>query len=293
MSAKKSLTVILALLLIFSTAACSKSTSSGSGTTGSGQSDKTALPEFTETVIVDDENCTFTITAIEENNGYTWDVYLENKTDKNLMFSLDMVSLNGFMCDPYWATTVTAGMKSNDEINWYSSTLSESGVADTVTAAEFELRIYDSDDWSADSLVDAVYTVYPHGEAAVQTYTREAQADDNVLFDNEYATMVIVGVEPDSTWGYTLNVYLENKTDNAQMFSADDVSVNGFMCDPYWATSVAAGKKKYCTISWSDSKFEESNITEVETITMPVKVYNYDDWTVDDYIDETFTLNMK
>ena len=40
------------------------------------------------------------------------------------------------------------------------------------------------------------------------------------------------------------------------------------MVDPFWADSVCAGESAFSSISWSDSAFEENNITKVEEIEM-------------------------
>lgn len=248
-------------------------------------------PDFPETTIVDDENCTVKVTAIEADSmwGYTMKVFLENKTDLNLMYTVDYVSVNDYMCDPFWATTVTPGMKANEEISFSEDSFEEIGITD-VTDITFQLRVYDSDNWDTEDLVKDTFTIYPLGEAADKAYHREEQPGDLVLFDTDDCTMIVTGYDPDNLWGYTVKVFLENKTDSTLMFSTDNVAVNGFMCDPFWAKEVAAGKMAYAEISWSETDFEENGITEVEQLTMPIHVYNSDDWSMDYLIEETFEI---
>ena len=112
-----------------------------------------------------------------------------------------------------------------------------------------------------------------------------------MLFDDDYCTMIVTGFDPENIWGYTMNVYLENKTDKNLMFSIGDAAVNGFMCDPFWAETVAPGKRSVTTVSWTSQDFEENGITEVETLTLPIRVYNADNWNDNDLIDTTFTVN--
>lgn len=111
------------------------------------------------------------------------------------------------------------------------------------------------------------------------------------LVDNENCTVIVKSVDPDNLFGYTLNVYLENKTDMELMFSVDKVSVNGFMCDPFWASTVSAGKKANQQISFSKSDFEANGITEVTDISFTLNVYDNNDWTADYLVEETFTVN--
>ena len=91
---------------------------------------ETTIPEttvaVTELTLVDDENCTVIIKGYDGDAllGYGVNVYLENKTDKELVFSLGEVSVNGYMCDPFWAATVSAGkgitehLKEENQMEW-------------------------------------------------------------------------------------------------------------------------------------------------------------------------------
>ena len=63
------------------------------------------------------------------------------------------------------------------------------------------------------------------------------------------------------------------------------------MCDPYFATSVLPGKSKFSSIDWSDSSFEDNDITSVEDIEFTFRAYNSDDWSAADVANETITLN--
>ena len=111
-----------------------------------------------------------------------------------------------------------------------------------------------------------------------------------VLADNEQFTVKITGIDPNGFWGYTLKVFLENKTDQELMFSTDDVSVNGFMCDPYWAASVAAGKKANEEISFSEGDFQKNGIEAVEEIVFTLSIYDSNDILADDLLKQTFTV---
>ena len=104
-------------------------------------------------------------------------------------------------------------------------------------------------------------------------------------------TFTITGIEEDALMGYTLKVFLENKTEKELMFTLEDTSVNGFMCDPFWAETVAAGKKSNTTISWFETDFQDNGIETVEDITFTLRVYDNDDWMADDILKEVFTVN--
>lgn len=148
------------------------------------------------------------------------------------------------------------------------------------------------------SLILAVFMVLSLAACSTDTHqattaTTESAPDfqEITLVDNDHLTMKITGVDTDSIWGYTLKIYLENKTDLKLMFSMDDVSVNGFMCDPYWAETVAPGMKSNTTISWFESVFQENGIKTVEEIRFTLRVYDNTDWMADDILNQKFTVN--
>ena len=119
----------------------------------------------------------------------------------------------------------------------------------------------------------------------------DTNSKEVVLVENENITVKVTGTETDSIWGYTLKVFLENKTDKNLMFSVDDVSVNGFMCDPFWASTVAAGKKANEKITFSESAFKENGIEAVEEISFTLHVYDSNDLAADSLLKKTFTVN--
>ena len=126
----------------------------GSGSTDSSETDT----KFQELTLVEDANCTVKVTAVqaEKDGGFTIQVFLENKTDKELMYTVDDVSVNGFMCDPFWASTVAAGKKANEKITFSEAAFAENGI-EAVEEISFRLQAFDGDDWEAAPVVDEVF----------------------------------------------------------------------------------------------------------------------------------------
>ncbi len=206
------------------------------------------------------------------------------------MSSVKDASINGVESDPFFATTVTAETKANKDINFSTSTLEDNGITE-FTDIEITFRVYDSDDWLADDVANETVHVYPYGEENAVRYERETLASDTVLADNEYVKVTVTGYEEDSIWGYSVNLFLENKTDSEVMFSVDDASVNGYMADPFYAKSVPARKSAFSSMSWSNSTFEENGIDEVESIKFTLKAYDSDDYSKDKYFNDTVEWN--
>ena len=249
-------------------------------------------------VIVDREDLYF---AIKEGRadaalGYTWMLYVENRTDKNLMFTFEKVSVNGVMCDPFWAEVITAGKKGNCEVTWMRDAF-EARSIDDVYEVDFTLNVYNDDDYTEAPLMHDPFEVFPMGEdkAAEAAAADEAAraklltGSGKVLVDNDACSIVVTGYEPDNTWGYAMHVYLRNKSGEDLVFSAQNTSVNGIMCDPYWSEIVTSGKSAISTILWDKSALSENDITEVKQISLPLTVYS-DKNIAQPYVDKTFEL---
>ena len=311
---KRVLCFILAVLVVFSLSACgekktsdnnksddskkqennAESISGNNDNTGGSNENKEDDLEisFSEVVVVDNTECLIKITEIDPNNmwGFTLKAQLENKsTTKNYMFSVETASINGVECDPYFAAKVAAGKKANEEIS-FSDEIEEYGIG-AYTDIELFFRVYDSDDWSADAVAETSIHIYPYGVDKAAKFVRETKPTDNVLVDNEYVTVIVTGYEDDEIWGYTANLYYINKTNKNLMISADDVSVNGYMADPFYAQVVSAGKCAFGSMSWDDTTLEDNGIVDIEKIEFKLRVYDDDDWSGDDFVNKTVTLN--
>jgi hypothetical protein len=57
------------------------------------------------------------------------------------------MSINGFMMDPWFSTTVYDGKKSIDEVTIFSSDLEENGI-ESIEEVELQFHIYDDDTYS-------------------------------------------------------------------------------------------------------------------------------------------------
>ena len=224
-------------------------------------------PAFSQ-VLIDNDDLYFAIKDVRSDAayGYEWKIYVENRTDKNLMFSFEKVSVNGVMCDPFWAEVINAGKKGNCEITWMRDSLQEKQIGD-VTEVDFTLNVYNDDDYTEAALMHDPFTVFPLGEDKVASAAREPAATDHVLVDNDNCSVII----------------------RDMVFSVDDSSVNGIMCDPFWADIVCAGKTSYSTVLWDKNALAENDITEVKEISLPLRVYADED-IGNPYVDETFEL---
>ena len=285
-------------------------------------------------VIADREDLYFAIKEVRTDTalGYVWKVYVENRTDENLMFSFEKVSVNGVMCDPYWAEVVTAGKKGNCEIIWMRDALEERQIS-AVTEVGFTLNVYNDDDYTEAPRMHDPFTVYPPAEGGSSGFGTGGSASDadgsasdaggsaadadgsasaagrssasgagesfpaapvpadpvQVLVDDEICTVMVTGYDPDNSWGYAMKLFIQNRSGEDLVFSSQNTSVNGIMCEPYWSEIVVSGKSAISTILWDKASLKENGITEVKEISLPLRVYS-DQNIAEPYVDETFAL---
>ena len=103
--------------------------------------------------------------------------------------------------------------------------------------------------------------------------------------------MVLTDTDPDDMFGYVLKLRLENKTDKTLMYSAENVSVNGFMVEPLFAQTVSAGNKANADFTIFDTDLEDNQISEVNEVKFSLRAYNDDDWTEDAIFEDELTIN--
>lgn len=307
---KKILTLLFFALFSFVVLGCSETSSTNPSTTlntPSTEAPTTQAPTTQTTtalagyvidnqVLVDNENLTIKIVEVEDDPlwSFTIKIFVENKTsDTNLVFTLDTAVINGYEYPAFWYESVEFGKKSNSEINFYSWTTEDLGIT-TFDKIDLYFRVYDDDDWDAEDLLEEKYTIYPTGlsESEIVSPPRPTSENEYVVIDNEFVTFIIIDTYMDDIWGYTLRVYIENKTSDIEMmFTWDDVSVNDYMIDPFWAKSLIPGAKTISEISFDEEDLEDNGITEVLEIEFNLRVYDYDYLLEDDIVDAVFTYN--
>ena len=98
----------------------------------------------------------------DEDDGYSANIYIVNKTDTQITVDATNVSINGYMADPIYMESVDAGKSAFTTMNWLSSDL-EGAQTDksSVSNIEIEFDIYDEENSSGEHFFNDKVTITP------------------------------------------------------------------------------------------------------------------------------------
>lgn len=246
-----------------------------------------------DTAIVRNDSCAFTVTKMEFNEHLGLQIYAscENLTDRAMIFSWSNVSVCGFMYDPMWAEEVPGNQTVETVIGIDTYALEQMGI-ESVDQITFTLTVQDSEEFMNAPAVNEVFSIYPTGKTEDQVvYPAYVPTAEQIKITDAPITFIISGTDDELADYYTLNVYISNPTEQNLLISWEDVTVNGKDVNPFWATTVAAGKQAYSTITFNWADLESVGIEAVEEISFRLQAFDGDDWEAAPVVDEVFQFS--
>lgn len=242
-------------------------------------------------VLVDNDSITATVTGYTpmSEDGPAFDVELVNKTDKTLCFSAYDVSVNGFMVDPYWAKRVDPGEQKTGTMAWDPDDLAESGI-NYIETVEARLWVYDDQDYEADDVFNDVVTW------TADTSNAEGPACETPEFDftavpalSGNVSVSVVAFDEDYDNGPTMTMFVKNDSDTTVLVRAENVTVNGKQCSPYWFEKLAPGKAVYSHCHWDMTALKTAGVEAIEKVDM--KITAADDATYETFASNTISIS--
>ena len=230
-------------------------------------------------MLVDNELFSITAKSIDEDSEYGYAVHLliENKSpDKTYTFNIQKGEVNGVEVNLYTVIFVNPGKKANTAV--IIDDLKEYGIEE-YTDIELTVDVtegkYTYDEPYAMS--ESVH-IYPYGKENATEFVYEAKAGDQVLVDNEYVTVIYTGDNKENELGYSISLYIVNKTDKDITVSGDDMSINGYMAEAYYDQRISAGKISLSGIQWYGETFKENDMDEskINDIEFSLDIYQTD-----------------
>ena len=272
----KLLAVVLCLSIFASMALGSGSADTddtGSGISVSGKNTDTADVTIEEQVLVDQSG--IVITAKEYVTDSIWGdgikLLLENTSDKTVMVSCNALIVNNYMITDLFASEVAAGKKANETMYLSSSQLEAAGI-DSVGQVEIYFRVYDSSSYD---------TIFESECITIQTseYANMDTTPDDVgteLYNEGGIRIVGKTVDENSFWGTAIILYCENTSGKNVGISVNEMSINGFMMNPLYSTTVYDGKMSIDDITIFSSDLEENDIEKIEEVELKFHIYDAD-----------------
>ncbi|MCQ2286494.1 MAG: hypothetical protein MJZ76_06445 [Bacteroidales bacterium] len=229
---------------------------------------------ITETVLLDENGVKITAKGMNKGLfGPSIKLLLENNTDKSLTVQTRKSSVNGYMVETMFSADVAAGKKANEELVFMQSDLKSAGISD-IADMEFAFHVFDSNSWTTYLDTDLISIKTSVADGFVYSFDNSGQT----AYTGNGFEIVIKGISEDSILGTGVVVYIDNTSAEDICVQVRDVSVNGFMIDPFFSEDVSAGKHSIGTITILSSDLQKNDITKIEDIELSFHIFNESTW---------------
>ena len=275
----KVLAVVLCLSMFFTIAqACGSSDSDDKKDVVSSENKDGSVTEDTETVVTIEEQVLFeqdgiVVTAKEYVTDRIWGdgikLLIENNSDKSVTVGCNALIVNNYMISDLFVSGVAAGKKAN-EIMYLSNTELEAAGIESVGQIEAYFHVYDSDTY--ETLFDTECVTIQTSEYA----NMDTVADDTgvELYNADGIRIVGKTVDENSFWGTAILLYCENNSGKNIVISVDEMSINGFMMDPLFTTTVYDGKMALEDITIFSEDLVANGIEKIEDVELKFHIYD-------------------
>ncbi len=107
--------------------------------------------------------------------------------------------------------------------------------------------------------------------------TGDSTAYAKPLVETEEFAVVITDCTTDADAGFTMNAYLENKTDTTLEFKVTASALNNKDMHPDFSCDVKAGESLTAPMTWTAEKLSQRRLTEVKEVKIELQVISYGD----------------
>ena len=224
-----------------------------------------------EQLLFDQDGVSLTLKSLTFDSfwGPVLKVVAENNTEKTVVVSVENCSINNVMVYGSLYCEVSAGKKSNDEIDF---NIEDVAMITTLKDIEIEFEVYDSDTYDTLFITDTI-TITTSADPSFEQMVNEI--GEVVYADNDLVVRVDSEViYNDSYYDAIIYVYAENHSGKDIAMSMQQFSVNGFMIDPYFYLNIISGKVAYGAIEFYSGDLDENDIEAIEEIEFKLHVYD-------------------
>lgn len=226
-----------------------------------------------EQQIYSEGGITVTVKKVTESYGsYELHFELVNDTNQKVTVSSQETSINGCMVDSILYGELAPGKKANETMYIFSDDLEEYGIT-TIGEIVFYLRVYNSETYATIDESDLIYIRTP----AYGTFQQTHDDSGEVLYDKGGIRIIKKSLEDDSYMGPTMILYIENNSDNNIIIMSEEASMNGYMANETFYSSLRPGTVDMATMWFLDA--EEIGVTtwaDVEDLEIRLEILNAD-----------------
>ena len=198
---------------------------------------------------------------------------IENNSDKTVTVGCNALIVNNYMITDLFVSEIAAGKKANEVMYLSSSELKAAGI-DSVGQVEIYFHVYDSISYEK---------IFDSDCITIQTsaFANMDSTPDNIGTELYHANGIkILGktVDEDSFWGTAILLYCENTSGKNISISVEELSINGFMMNPLFSTTIYDGKMSLDEITIFSTDLEANNIETIEEVELKFHIYDADSY---------------
>ena len=278
---KKVLSIVLALMLMFSAAACSdggrteesKASSVSAAAPASEPEPEPAAVTLPETVMYDEGGIKITATGLDEDSLFGPQVKLtiENDSSAGVLVQTGYCVVNGWVVGCSLSQEVSAGKKADAEMT-LSRTDLENAHVETLAQIECTLRMIDPESFVNSTETGWITLATDAAEPAVY------QPEGTELFA-ESGIRITALEQTDSLVWKGVQLYIENSTEADYTFTASEVSADGYMVNGNLYADIPAGRKAIAELILLDDEENSERIENMTSLEFCVDRLNLNDLT--------------
>ncbi len=288
----KFLVVSLAFILLFSLSACGNKNMENVDSNNSTEKQSTSETEniekqteqeansekdeptsIEETVLLENEGLKVTATGIKEDKflGSELNLLIENESSDAYELSVDSLCVNDYTTNALFLEDIAAGKKANKSVTLLNDTLKEAGLK-TISKIDIKFNVRKNDEFEYVFTSDFV-SLYTNKKDSLDKNSIDTE---NLILEQNGIKMFVGEINENSIFGKEILFYTENSSKDNVMIHLDNVSVNGFMVDTLYMSTILSGKKSLDKLVIVKDSLEENGIDKIENVEFTVKVVEKD-----------------
>lgn len=223
--------------------------------------------------IVETDYITMEVNSIEVDDDYLEidTLVTNNNSKRGYEVSVARGSVNGIEIYPTYSEDVDADDECSEPIEFDLSNIIEN--TDINDISDIELAIVIADDDMEVVYQDVVH-IYPYGADKAERYTRQPADTDIMIVDNEKFTVNVTEFEYVEGWGYSVHMFIQNKTDETVYLEGEDFSINDVDAATWYDEYVGAKGVSFSRLEWSQSDLDDAGVEEVTSIGFTLNIYD-------------------